>query len=255
MRPTKTTYIFLALLVAFSSCKSRLLKNKHKEEPLKVYTPASILNAQNEIFTFDCVSIAAKANYKDANNSQAFSMNIRMKADSIIWISVTGLGFEVARAVFYSDSIFVLDRFNRVFYAYDYQYAEKLLQAPVNLHQLQQILVGNTPYDINKYAEKLRDENEPYLSLVVNKLQNDIFLNSIFRPSSSRLQSLVEAKSLTASYTNHQKVDKKWFPYQVDVQVITENSKPELGLAIQKVNTETIHDFPFSIPDKYKKGN
>jgi hypothetical protein len=60
---------------------------------------------------------------------------------------------------------------------------------------------------------------------------------------------------MSVQYTNHQKVDKMWLPFQLNVRVNTENSKPELNISISEAKTDVIDDFPFAIPAKYSKGN
>ena len=236
-------------------CKSSKIGKKKKTQQLEEITSATGSKAEAERFTFDYLSMRAKAYYKEGNTSQNFSMNVRMKADSVVWISVTGLGFEVARAIFLSDSIFIVDRFNKKYYAYDYIYAKQILHTEINLHQLQQIMVGNAPYMLDKYQEKNSELKGAYLGYSIDKMLSEIVLNNLLRPSESQLKSLIEARTLTVTYTNHQKVDKKWLPHQVDVKVITENSKPELSLTISDVNNNTIDEFPFNIPAKYAKGN
>jgi hypothetical protein len=255
MMQTKLIVFTLILLALNVGCKSGKFGKKKKAQQLEEITSATGAKAEAERFTFDYLSLRAKAYYKEGNTSQNFTMNVRMKADSVVWISVTGLGFEVARALFLPDSIFIVDRFNKKFYAYDYLYAKKILQTEINLHQLQQILVGNAPYVLDKYQEKNSELKGAFLGYSIDKMMSEIVLNNLLRPSESELKSLIEARTLTVNYTNHQKVDKKWYPHQVDVKVITENSKPELSLSISDVNNNTIDEFPFNIPEKYSKGN
>lgn len=249
-------FVFTFLLFALNiGCKSHKFGKKKKEQPLEVINSSTGIKAEAEKFTFEYLSFRAKAYYNQGNTSQNFTMNVRIKADSVVWISVTGLGFEVARAIFLPDSIFMVDRFNKKYYAYDYVYAKQLLQTEINLHQLQQIIVGNAPYALNNYQEKNSELKGAYLGYSIDKMMSEIVLNNMLRPSESQLISLAEPRTLTVTYTNHQKVDKKWLPYQVDVKVFTESSNSELSLSISDVNNNTIDEFPFSIPAKYTKGN
>ena len=167
---TKLIVFTLILLALNVGCKSGKFGKKKKAQQLEEITSATGAKAEAERFTFDYLSLRAKAYYKESNTSQNFTMNVRMKADSVVWISVTGLGFEVARALFLPDSIFIVDRFNKKFYAYDYLYAKKILQTEINLHQLQQILVGNAPYVLDKYQEKNSELKGAFLGYSIDKM-------------------------------------------------------------------------------------
>jgi len=47
----------------------------------------------------------------------SFSANIRVRRDSAIWMNVSKSILEVGRALIRPDSVFILDRFNRTYYA------------------------------------------------------------------------------------------------------------------------------------------
>ncbi len=85
----------------------------------------------------------ARIDYNDGNQVVRVNATIRMREDSAVWVAVRKLGFEVARALITSDSVFVIDRFNNAFYAYDLQYLSQTYQLPASLPILQNILLGN----------------------------------------------------------------------------------------------------------------
>src|SRR5690606_14821280 len=98
----------------FSSCKRQLLnqsKNLNNNETFVV----------NEI-NFNYLSGKAKINYADKNTDVNAALNIRVKKDSVIWLSLTvALGIEASRCLITKDSLFMLDRINNHYYAYDYR--------------------------------------------------------------------------------------------------------------------------------------
>lgn len=248
---TRAIYLFALIIALTSGCKSRLIGEKKKTGTEKASSETAE-KAEAAAFRYEYLSLKAKAVYKEGATEQSFTMNIRMKADSVVWISVSGLGFEVARALFLKDSLFLVDRFNKNYYAYSFNDARVLLKTDLNLHQLQEILVGNAPFPWSVYKP---DSTGLYLISNQENIVSSLLLNSLFRIARNDLNSLKDSGSMSVQYTNHQKVDKMWLPYQLDVRVNAENSKPELNITISEANTAAINDFPFSIPAKYTPGN
>ena len=60
----------------------------------------------------EVLKIKTKVDLKSTLFSQSFPANIRLKKDSVMWISVA-VGIEVGRALITQDSIFVIDRISR----------------------------------------------------------------------------------------------------------------------------------------------
>jgi hypothetical protein len=213
-------------------------------------TKASIAAEQ---FDFDYLAFKAKADYRNGEDEKSFTMNFRMKKDSIVWASITGLGFEIVRAVFLKDSIFIADRFNKTLYCRDYSYIKDLIKTDVNLHQFQQLLVGNCPYPIPNYKLNQGDTLNGFLEYFLPELLSKVMINQLYRPMTNELKSLIDPRNLLVNYSNHQTVDKKWLPHQVDIKVNSDNSQFYLSLQYSDVKTDYIGDFPFVISSSYHK--
>ena len=69
-----------------------------------------------------------------------------MKKDSLIWISVTGVGFEVARGLITKDSIVFMDKFHKEYFAFNYEQLSKKYNFDLNFALLQSIIIGNLPF-------------------------------------------------------------------------------------------------------------
>src|SRR5690606_29317761 len=77
--------------------------------------------------------------------SIAFSAKVRISRDSIIWISVSpALGIEALRVMATPDSVFMMNKIDRTYYAGDYQYLKELLKADVDFQMFQGILTGQS---------------------------------------------------------------------------------------------------------------
>ena len=124
--------IFFTLL--FSSCK-------------KDFYTLSFLDKkklQIEEVDFNYFTGKTKITYLDDKQNLNANATIRIKKDSIIWISVTpGLGIEMLRAVILQDSICVIDRMNKSYYTYDFDSLSKKLKFEVDYNTIEAILFGN----------------------------------------------------------------------------------------------------------------
>ena len=126
-------------------------------------------------FYFEWLTAKATVDYTDkSGETTTFDVNLRVRKDSAIWISITPLlGIEAARVLINRDSLMILDRVHRTFSARDYNYLEDMLKTGINYDMIQAVIVGNYfPYLKN---EKLKSmyEDEPYIILsTLNKRQS-----------------------------------------------------------------------------------
>jgi hypothetical protein len=77
-------------------------------------------------------------------------VNIRMKKDSIIWLSVTGVGLEVARGIITPDSIVFMDKIHKDYFVFNYEQLSKQYNFDLNFALLQSVIIGNLPFERGK---------------------------------------------------------------------------------------------------------
>lgn len=91
----------------------------------------------------DWFSARVRLAYADNQQSVKASGTLHMRSDSLIWLNIRKLGFEVARVKITPDSVFVIDRLNNQFVAEDLGYLDRTFQVPVNFSMLQALMLGN----------------------------------------------------------------------------------------------------------------
>lgn len=91
----------------------------------------------------DWFSARLRLAYSDQAQSVKANGTVHLREDSLIWINVRKLGFEVARVQITPDSIFIIDRLNNQYVAEDLGYLDRTFQVPVNFSMLQSLLLGN----------------------------------------------------------------------------------------------------------------
>ena len=113
---------FIFLLAVILLCISCRTTKKVTEAPLPVKLKGdNVIELFDSMmahqFTYTWLSAKADVEYTDRNNeTSSFDVNLRMKKDSAIWISITPLlGIEVARVLVTPDSMRILDRIGKTY--------------------------------------------------------------------------------------------------------------------------------------------
>jgi len=133
-----------------------------KGKPLYGQGAVKIINRYRAtVATADWYGMRLAVSTHSEENDQSFKVNLRMRRDSALWLSITpALGVEAVRIVFTNDSIKLLSKVpgNRFAYLGDYGALELELGAPVNFRMLQSVLLGQ--------AVELITEDDKYISRI-----------------------------------------------------------------------------------------
>ncbi len=272
MRINTTLILFITCISLFSACKttrkivetpSASLKIKG-EEVIQVFD-----SVKAREFSFHFLSSKAEVSYTDkTGETNTFDINLRMRSDSAIWISITPLlGIEVARVLISHDSIILLDRIHKTYMKRDYKYFEDWLNTKVNYDMLQAVIVGNYFQYVEK--EKLRSiyEEEPYIILsTLNKRQarrmaeekdpnkplvQDFWIDGNYRIARSKITDEKKERTVEALYKNFSEVNGHLFPTNI-LLTINEVTQTIIQVDYKKVENSESLQMPFFVPEKYQ---
>ena len=97
---------------------------------------------------FSTFSGRAKVNYEGGDgNSYDLTANIRIRKDSMIWISVSALlGIEAIRMVITRDSVRILQKQGHIYRLRSVGYLQQEIHLPLDFASLQDLLIGNPTY-------------------------------------------------------------------------------------------------------------
>lgn len=247
---------FVIAILLFPSC-SLLKRGKGGKgfskagDTTRVMIP-EVKQAVKESFGFDYLSYKAGCDYKDDNMEQNFTMNIRFRYDSLIWISINSLGFEVARAKITADSVWILSRLEKKYFIYDYKYLEKVAGTSLSLRQIQNLLTANLVFPPYRYSATSEDRK---FRTTEGYIENTVLIDSKHHVSDQWIQHLVEQSSAAVNYSYFKKYGKQHFPGTVDISVTTPKRNIKLVMQNSGVSTAKIDSYPFEIPARYERGN
>lgn len=155
LRTNITVVLLISLGILYSGCNNsrRLLHGK----PLKNRTPSAIIKKNQETnFNFDYLGMKMAIDFSHAEGKESFKANIKIKKDSIIWISISpALGIEVIRMVITPDSVKLISKIpkNKYYYEGDFSVINDQANMDLTFGMIQDILVGN-PIMLDKQDDK-----------------------------------------------------------------------------------------------------
>ncbi|MCB0607118.1 MAG: DUF4292 domain-containing protein [Lewinellaceae bacterium] len=205
---------------------------------------------------------SAKARIEFADDSQSASgtLNIKMRKDSLIWVSVKKFGFEVARALVTPDSVYVINRLNGEYMAKDLGFIQREYQLPANLNMIQALLLGN-PVFIGSTANMTIDTTGGQIHLfngAAGRPENHFWVgpapNLLLERMSLRDNG--QDRSLDMSLEDYKPANKanKDFPYLREAELFSrESGRVKVKLNFSDVDLAGPLEIKFEIPDRYKR--
>ncbi|MCF2501591.1 DUF4292 domain-containing protein [Dyadobacter chenhuakuii] len=212
--------------------------------------------------SFDYLVAKSKVDFEskssDFNNT---NINIRMKKDSIIWLSVTGVGFEVARGLITRDSIVFMDKIHKDYFVFNYEQLSKQYNFDLNFALLQSVIIGNLPFPQQPDARFVK-ENEFYvLKQIVERLEVDNYIGeNNLKLSRLKATELPTQNTFTLDYSDFKEVKSFLFPFTSHIDLNVKSQKDQqvrqttMHIKHSKVDLVTENPgFPFSVPASYKR--
>jgi hypothetical protein len=137
----RVSILGLILLLSLSSC-SKKRGSALLEGPAN---PGVIIAKMQEAeLNYEWLSAKLSTELLTTDKKQSFKANLRMRKDSIIWLSISpALGIEVARVILTPDSLKVIDKWNDTYYLGNYSLIESKMAITFDFKLLQDMIVGN----------------------------------------------------------------------------------------------------------------
>ncbi len=215
----------------------------------------------NEI-DFTYLHFKSKVEYVSGVETQNFTVNGRVKKDSIIWLSITpGLGIEAARCVILKDSVLLLDRIHNKLYTYGFNFINTTFNTQLDFYNLQALLVGNLSFPKESTDELQKQEVKDLYRLHQDRgnLQVDNYVQARTRKVEQVEVLNIEDKSaLTLKYSEFAPLDSFLFANHIKTVVNFADEKGSVkstSINIQHNKAEIVTkplNFPFNVPKRFE---
>ncbi|WP_299820006.1 DUF4292 domain-containing protein [uncultured Pontibacter sp.] len=245
---SKHLLVALLAVLLLAGCKKETLPSTASESTATV----GRVTVNNLDFTY--LNSKAQITFSDKNDNLSSGISMRIKKDSVIWISVQpGLGIEAARMKLTQDSVYMINRLQKEFAATDYSFLRSKLNVDVNFDVIQSILLGNYQ---SQGTEKVMAANDmQHIQQTRQHMLFDYFINL----SNSKLKQLnvqdnSNGNTITVKYDSFNKVGTVPFAHDLAAQVLQKGQVTDFTLKHSRISiTDQNLDFPFSIPKDYKR--
>lgn len=249
-RPALLLSVLLALPLLLGSCTKKLLPTATR--PSNTNPVPEAVKATNLNFRF--LTAKGKAQFGD----QGANVNLRMRKDSVIWLSASLLGIEGGRLYITRDSVQVIDKLHREYYSGDFAYLSQRLNVPVTFDMLQALLLGN-------YLAPISSNTQPAVTTEgtvqrVRYEQAGLLVMQLVDLAQGRPRQLTVQDStnqLTVDYSDFRQVESNAQPFAFETQVQVQQGQQAptvITLSYWAVDLDKERlQFPFSVPKGYAR--
>ena len=208
-------------------------------------------NAQAKGVEVDWFTAQLKGQAQLNDKTYPISAQLRMRQDSVIWISVSAiLGLEAARIHLTPDSVKLINRLNSTYFTGDIKELTKRYNLHLSFHEIQNVLLGKHSFSNSNAFQLLPSEQDYILFADSDTAKHTIRLNSEFLPL--EINSVQhDSISFKLSYSSFVAVQEEWLPQNTDLKVFTANNDIKFIYSYSKMLVNRPKKIKFSIPSSY----
>jgi len=206
---------------------------------------------------FDAFSGKALTRLDIGGSSNDVTLNIRIKRDQKIWISITAIaGIEAARVLITPDSIMIVNRLQSVYLKKPFSYINKFAGNQVNYKTIESLLIGNViPELINENADLQTSNDSIILSGNLQDLVYKLIIGPGMKVTQTDLTDQNAGQSLMVTNESFIQSGTRIVPSQIEITSLVKDKKIQVNLHYIKSAFDQNLEFPFSIPARYQEEN
>ena len=270
MTPIKPRFfLFLiaaSLLLFLQACSHSKKASKSKEQEktttTTVPTPATsatspkiqaILNAihANEV-VFSELQGKMKTKATWDGRTQSFNTQMRWKKGEKIWMSMSIIGIEGARALINKDSVKVMDRINQRIILKPISYVKEKTQVALSFADIEKIFLAQLFLVDTTHMELTESGNQLILKSSGTRFVSTVILDKSHRITNVNITDIQHKQTIQADYSNYQTVGQKPFPMDRYLKIVSGSYIFELDAKFQSVDITKKLSYPFEINPNYK---
>jgi hypothetical protein len=243
-------FLLLSFLILFAACSKKTISPT-------IGTPKATLNVEE--IDFEYFQGKARMILRDAKKEREVKANIRVRKDSVIWMTFSVIGVQGGKALINKDSITIVSNLDKEYYVFDYAELSKRFNIDINYQVIQSAMLGN-PIIARKESDEVQQESSMYL---LKQHSGNISVVNYVNGASQKIEK-VELKegnsnnSLLINYSNFQPVANKIFPFNGTINLFYKTLSGLLNTTIIfEYNKAEVGDrelkFPFNIPKRYDR--
>lgn len=249
-------YIVVFLLI-FTSCKSNKRALMGTDFKVSEMSSKKIIK-KHLAANFDKETIDAdlKVYFDNGKIDENFRVQLRMKKDEVIWMKGTKF-ITVFRLKITPTTVSYYSPYQKDYLETDFSVITDFLGTSVTFAQLQNLLLGQTVFDLNgkEFDNKIVDKSY----VLTPKIQADLFsilfaINPInFKLDKQSLHNIAKNQSLDITYGEYFYPDKVDMPKTIGILVKDSNKSTKVSIEYKNVEFNKNLDFSHETPSGYKR--
>lgn len=211
---------------------------------------------ENNRIDFETFSAKVKVDFEGSDGKKNdFNAFIRLRKDSVLWVSVNALlGIEAFRVLITPDSVKVLNKLDKVAQLRSVSYLKEITKLPFTFKELQDLIVGNPIYFDNNIVSYKKDNDALSVVDMGQIFKHLLTLNpENMTVQHSKLDDIdpIRARTADITYGDYESRDGKQFSTFRKITV-SEKSKLDIEMKFRQFDFNVPLNFPFGIPKNYK---
>lgn len=206
---------------------------------------------------FQTFSAKINTDYQGSDGKK-YDVNVfvRMKKDSIIWISVNGaLGIEGMRVLIDKDSVRIINKLDKEYQVRSITYLREVAALPLDLRTVQELIIGNPVFldtNIVSYTTigstiSLLSEGQWFRHLLSMNNNDHLVLHSKLDDAD-----ILRSRTCFLNYSDYETDKGVKFSTNRTISV-TEKTKLDVKLNFKQYAFNETLSYPFSVPKNYKR--
>ncbi len=243
-------FIFVTVtLLAFQSCSKKAVPT--------LPPPPKTLDIEQ--IDFGYLHGKARLVFKDEKKEREVKAAIRIRKDSVIWMTFSVIGVQGGKALINKDSITIVSTVDKEYYVFDYEELSKRFNFKIDYAVIEAAMLGNLIKN-NSTENEIGQEGDR--DKMVQK-EGSVTIKSLINPIMKKIEyvEMIEATTnnmLKIEYSNFQPLGDKNFAYNGVVNVFYKTAAGIINNTISiEYNKAEVGDkelkFPFKIPQRYDR--
>lgn len=201
----------------------------------------------------------AKMVFKDDQREREVKANIRIRKDSVIWMTFSVVGVQGGKALINQDSITIVSTVDKEYYVFTYAELSERFNFEINYGVIQSALLGN-PILAKKPEDEIGQEGtfDVLLQRAGSVAVKNLINSTTRKLEQVELSETTSTNSLKVTYSNFQPVGDRLFPYNGIISIFYKTPNGIVNNTISfEYNKAEVGDkelkFPFNIPKRYDR--
>jgi hypothetical protein len=236
---------------------------------------------QKEYLNYETLYMKIDFDVSDGEEEQSLAATVKIGRDSVVWVSIRKMNVEGARAVFYRDSVKIIDKVNKKAYVGTYQYLEDNFDVEIDYKILQSIFSNevftypnsediddpksvfkssiDSTYYVLRTLKKRKIKRIEKGKVNEKKLDEDMvaqtiyIMGEVYKFSKVYIREFGSSRTFGVEYENFKEIgDENIFPKRIRITASNVKRNLELNIKVKKVLINQTKKFDFEIDPDYE---